>query len=113
MVLLVAKLQQPLDPGIQQFQVQPEAGGDLWVEHAVEVAAEQPIGVQRQAVHQRQVGQVGVGLVRRALALARLPVVPVMQIEAYQQRLGEPTLQIRPVPNEPVVEVPARLHRRR
>ena len=82
--MLVAQPRHPFDPGVEQREIETESGGDARVEHAVEVAAEQPVGVHRQAAHEGQVRQVRACLVRGAFAFAGLPLVPIVQIQAHE-----------------------------
>ena len=105
--LAVAELGHPVAVGGEQVEVEAEPGGDTGVEQAAAIAAHHPVDITAHAVDQAQVGDVGPALRRRARAPAGAP-RPVGEIEADQQRLGEPGLQIRPAAHEPVVGLPAR-----
>lgn len=107
----IAELEHAGGERLEQVQVQSEAGCDLGDEQAVEVPAEDVVGVQPEAVHQREVGEVGACVVGGPGALAGLVSNASVQVQADQQRLGEPVLQVRPVLEEAVVEVAAGLDR--
>ncbi len=105
--LAVAELGHPVAVGGEQVDVEAEAGADTGVEQAAAVAAYHPVDVAAHAVDQAQVGDVGAALRRRARASPGAPRL-MGEIEADQQRLGEPGLQIRPAAHEPVVGLPTR-----
>ncbi len=95
--------------GIDQCQVQPEARGDRWIKEVIEIATEDPGCVHSHTMDEAQVDQIRAGVMRRADSLADLADTPSGKLQADEKGLGEPGVEVGPVADEAVVEVPAHL----